>query len=62
MSDLKTRPTQQQMLWDAHRKLAATHETFMHILPSLTRRELEQLIAKRPEVWSRFSGYLDKLP
>lgn len=28
----------------------------------MTRRDLQQLIKKRPEVYGRFSGWIDKLP
>lgn len=38
------------------------NEAALHILPTLTRDELTRLITKRPEVWARFSSWLERLP
>ncbi len=38
------------------------HEAALHILPTLTRDELARLISKRPEVWARFSSWLERFP
>jgi len=38
------------------------NEAAAHILPTLTRAELTALIAKRPEVWGRYSKWLETLP
>lgn len=43
---------------EASRKLAEIHETFLEMLPTLRRHDLERLIEKRPALWGRFAGYL----
>ncbi len=48
--------------YQAHKRIADANETFLAILPTLTRKELQALIAKRPEVYGKYAGYLDKLP
>ena len=45
------------MIWNRNADEAASH-----ILPTLTRTELVALIAKRPEVWARYSKWLETLP
>ena len=56
--------TQKQMFYRAHRKLADGNNAFMDLVNAgdITRSELQGLITKRPEVYSRFSGFLDTLP
>ena len=50
--------SQRGMMDDQFRKIAETNETFLELLPTLRRKELESLIAKRPALWGRFAGYL----
>ena len=57
-----TDPTQKQRAYSAHREITSVRETAAHILPSLTRAELAQLIARRPEVWAKFEKWLKVLP
>jgi hypothetical protein len=49
----------QRAIYDeVSRKSAEANETFLEMLPTMKRHELEQLIKKRPSLWGRFSGYL----
>ena len=43
---------------EASRKLAEINETFLEMLPTMRRRDLEQLIKKRPALWGHFAPYL----
>lgn len=59
-------PTQAQMFYAASRANAGRDETFMelvnHPTNPLTREDLEANIARRPALWERYAGWLDKLP
>lgn len=50
--------SQHQMFYDATRKEAEANRTFLELLPTLRRKELERLIEKRPALWGRYAGYL----
>jgi hypothetical protein len=55
--------TQNQMFQHAHDRSAAGNTVMMDLLygPNpITDDELRKLIAKRPEVYARFAGYLGK--
>jgi hypothetical protein len=58
--------TQSQHFELSRRKIAALNSAFMEMVNCrenpLTRGDLEKLIAKRPHIYGRFSGFLDKLP
>lgn len=58
--------TQAQQFTLAHRKIADLNNAFMEMVNCkenpMTREDLEALIAKRPHVYGRFAGFLDKLP
>jgi len=58
--------SQRQQYWEAHRKIADGNQAFMDMVNCkenpLTKQDLEALIKRRPEVYSRFAGLLDKLP
>lgn len=58
--------TQLQMFMAAHRKIADSHIAFMDMVNCqenpLTRRDLVALIRRRPDRYSRYSHWLDKLP
>ena len=58
--------TQQQMFWEAHRRIADANDAFMDLINCrenpMTRRDLESLIRRNPARYSRFSCFLDKLP
>lgn len=58
------KPTQKQMFYQAHRKIADGNNAFMELVKAgdITRSELQRLIAKRPEVYTRFSAFLATLP
>lgn len=56
--------TQEQMFYQAHRRIADVNMAFMELVKAgdITRSELQRLIAKRPEVYTRFSAFLATLP
>ena len=55
----KAAPKSQRAMYDeASRKSAEINETFLEMLPTMRRRDLEKLIEKRPALWGRFAGYL----
>jgi hypothetical protein len=49
---------QRHMMDEASRQIAEANETFLEMLPTLRRKDLERLIEKRPALWGRFAGYL----
>tara|TARA_R110000824_G_scaffold379016_2_gene570830 strand:- start:5010 stop:5189 length:180 start_codon:yes stop_codon:yes gene_type:complete len=58
-----TQPTQKQMFYNAHRKIAEANEQFLEFVKEgLTKAELIKLIARRPELWGRFKNWIPKLP
>ena len=53
---------QEQMFWEEHDRIAAADVTFQEMLKSgnpITKKELRELIKKRPSVWGRYSAYLE---
>ena len=55
--------TQIQMFYEEQRKIANLDHAFMDaVKEGLTRNELQSLIERRPQVYSRFSDWLEKLP
>lgn len=57
-----TRPTQVQMFYAAARHNAELDRTFLELAGDMTREELQTNIDRRPALWGRWSGWLDKLP
>ena len=56
-------PTQAQMFYRAVSKLAECDKLFLDLVADgLTREELARNIERRPWLWSRYEGWLDKLP
>jgi hypothetical protein len=56
-------PAQNVFYYRACKRSADMNEFFMFLVnDGLTKKELQKLINKRPEVWQRFSNWLDKLP
>ena len=57
--------TQMQMYQEAERKLADANEAFVDMVNDpvnpMTNDDLERLIARWPERYGRFSGFLGKL-
>ena len=57
---------QQQIFWEAHRRVADANDAFMDLINCkenpMTRQDLESLIRRNPARYGRFSGFLDKLP
>ena len=52
--------TQIQMFRDAERQIADGNEAFMEMLRGpnpLSPEEIDSLVARRPERWSRFAGF-----
>ncbi len=57
------RPTQTQMFYDACRYNGVINSDFMFLVDhGLTKEDLQRNIERRPSLWARFSGFLDKLP
>jgi len=58
--------TQAQLFEEARRRLAETNATFMelvnHPTNPLTKEDLAAGIARRPALWSRYAGFMDRLP
>ena len=55
--------TQIQLFYQEQRKLADLNHLFMMMVnDGLTKKELAINIHRRPELWSRFENWLDKLP
>lgn len=52
---------QRALLDTEFRAIAERNETFLHILPTLTRAELSALIAKNPRVWAPYARFLSVL-
>src|SRR5512135_193079 len=50
--------SQRGMMDEASRRIAEANETFLEMLPTMRRKDLERLIEKRPALWGRFAGYL----
>lgn len=56
-------PSQHQMFYAAQRDVATVNSDFMWLVKNgLTREDLASCIQKRPSLWQRFEGFLDKLP
>ena len=56
-------PTQAQMYYQAERRSAELNMTFLDLVrDGLTREDLQRNIERRPALWGRFQGFLDKLP
>ena len=57
------KPTQKQMFYRTHQAIADCNALFMEMVrDGMTRSDLEKLIARRPGLWGRFSGFLNTLP
>lgn len=55
--------TQEQMFYAAERRAAETNQQFLELVADgMTREELQHCIERRPALWRRFDGWLDKLP
>jgi hypothetical protein len=55
--------TQEQHFWRAHRNISDGNEMFLNMVKDgMTKKELEILIEKRPNMYSRFKNWLEKLP
>ena len=58
--------TQMQLFYEAGRKISDGHSAFMEMITHptnpLTSNDLRKLIAKRPELYGKYSGFIDNLP
>lgn len=56
--------SQLQLYWESHRKIADGNLAFMEMVQSgdMDRAMLGKLLVKRPEVYSRFSNWMEVLP
>jgi hypothetical protein len=63
---MSNKPSQAQMFYAASRAAGERDSTFMelvnHPTNPLTREDLARNIARRPALWSRYAGFLNKLP
>lgn len=60
---MTTVAAQKQMLETARAKNAEIDKMFQYLVETgLTREDLQRNIERRPALWSRFAGWLDKLP
>lgn len=60
---MPTPKSQLQIYREVERKIANLNEAFMDLVrEGLTREDLEMLIEKRPELYERFSNFLNVLP
>lgn len=58
-----SKPTQVQMFHQEHRNISTVNDDFMWLVKNgLTREDLARCIERRPSLWQRFEGFLDKLP
>ena len=57
-------PTQEQMFYQAQRNIADGNNLMMRMIRNgeITNAALAALIKKRPATYSRFEGFLGKLP
>jgi len=55
--------SQLQIVYEEQRKIADANLMFLDLVDEgMTRQELQRNIERRPELWARFSSWLDKLP
>lgn len=58
--------TQMHLYELARRRIAERDNTFMELITHktnpLTREDLEACIARNPRLWSRYAGFINKLP
>lgn len=56
-------PSQMALYRRAERNVAAVNEEFLWLVANgLTQEDLRRNIERRPSLWQRFEGWLDKLP
>jgi len=53
-----SQPRQETMFGNAFDRETQRNATWLELLPTLTRNDLERLIARRPRLWGRFASYL----
>jgi hypothetical protein len=55
--------TQEQMFYQAQRRVADANEIFLELVTTgLTCEELQRNIERRPALWSRYANWLPVLP
>ncbi|WP_427047134.1 hypothetical protein [Halomonas casei] len=60
---MTTQQTQAGMFYDAARKSSERDQLFLEMVrDGLTKRELNENIQRRPSLWGRYKGWLNKLP
>jgi hypothetical protein len=51
------------MFYAAGRSIAAVNEDFLWLVKNgMTQEDLKRNIERRPSLWGRFAGWVDKLP
>ena len=60
---MKQQLTQTQLFWKSHKFIADGNKHFLEMIKHptnpLTKRDLKALIAKYPNRWERFAGFLN---
>jgi hypothetical protein len=60
---MKQQLTQTQLFWKSHKYIADGNKHFLEMIKHptnpLTKRDLKALIAKYPNRWERFAGFLN---
>lgn len=57
------KPTQEQLYTRSRDQAAGMDKLFLDMVrQGMTRQELERNIKRRPAVWSRYAGFINKLP
>jgi hypothetical protein len=58
-----TAQVQTGMFYDAERQSSERDQLFLELVrDGLTKRELNENIQRRPSLWGRYKGWLNKLP
>ena len=59
---MKQQLTQRQLFWKSHKFIADGNNHFLEMIQHptnpLTKKDLKALIARNPNLWERFAGFL----
>jgi len=59
---MSKKPSQLDMFYREHRRIADLNSAFLDMInDGMTKHELEKLIEKRPNVYGRFSSWIERL-
>lgn len=55
--------SQERLFYQEQRNIAEGNQQFLNLVhDGLTREDLDRCIERRPQLWSRFAKYRDRLP